>query len=69
MSSINVRNAVIEDAERLLEIYSYYVERTAITFEYCVPTLAEFQERMAFVGIWGFQSWHIVCFLILILMQ
>jgi len=46
MSSINVRNAVIEDAERLLEIYSYYVERTAITFEYCVPTLAEFQERM-----------------------
>lgn len=46
MSSINVRNAVIEDAERILEIYSYYVEHTAITFEYFVPTLVEFQNRM-----------------------
>ena len=41
-----VRDAGIEDARRLLEIYRYYVERTAISFEYDVPTLAEFQARI-----------------------
>lgn len=41
-----VRNATLEDARRILEIYSYYIERTAITFEYTVPTLEEFAERM-----------------------
>lgn len=43
---ITLRNAVIEDAARLLEIYSYYVENTAITFVYGTPSLDEFQERM-----------------------
>lgn len=42
----NVRNATLEDAARLLEIYTYYVRNTAITFEYEPPTLAEFQGRM-----------------------
>ena len=28
-----VRTATPDDAERLLEIYGYYVERTAISFE------------------------------------
>lgn len=42
-----VRNAVPADAARLLEIYSYYVEHTAVSFEYEAPTLAEFQARMA----------------------
>lgn len=46
MCAIAVRNARLEDAGRLLEIYSYYVENTAITFEYTVPTLSEFRERM-----------------------
>ena len=46
MKNAVIRNAVIADAERILEIYSYYVEHTAITFEYCVPTLSEFQNRM-----------------------
>ncbi|MBP0987743.1 MAG: GNAT family N-acetyltransferase, partial [Oscillospiraceae bacterium] len=41
-----IRNAEIEDAERILEIYAYYVKNTAITFEYEVPTLEEFRERM-----------------------
>lgn len=41
-----IRRASIEDSERLLEIYAYYVEKTAITFEYDVPTLDEFQNRM-----------------------
>lgn len=46
MSCIQIRNAVLEDAERILEIYAYYVENTAISFEYGVPTLTEFQNRM-----------------------
>ena len=41
-----VRDAVPEDAERLVEIYRHYVETTAITFEYDVPTVGEFRERM-----------------------
>lgn len=44
--TITIRNAEIEDAERLLEIYAYYVKNTAITFEYDVPTRAEFQNRI-----------------------
>lgn len=43
---VTVRNAALDDAERILEIYDYYVRNTAITFEYETPTLAEFQERM-----------------------
>ncbi len=41
-----IRSARNEDAERLLEIYSYYVENTAISFEYEVPSLDEFRNRM-----------------------
>lgn len=43
---IFVRDAALEDAERILEIYNYYVRNTAITFEYVTPTLEEFKERM-----------------------
>ena len=43
---ILVRDAKLEDAERILDIYAYYVENTAITFEYDVPTLMDFQKRM-----------------------
>lgn len=41
-----VREATLQDAERILEIYDYYVKNTAITFEYDTPSLAQFQERM-----------------------
>ena len=41
-----IRSANINDAKRLLEIYSYYVENTAITFEYDVPSLEEFSKRI-----------------------
>ena len=41
------REAAVEDAARLLEIYAYYVEKTAITFEYDVPSLEEFRQRIA----------------------
>lgn len=43
---IIIRDAVLEDAERILEIYDYYVKNTAISFEYDAPSLQEFQERM-----------------------
>ena len=45
MSDITVRNAALADAPRILEIYAYYVEHTVITFEYDVPSLAEFEDR------------------------
>ena len=43
---INVRDATLDDAEKILEIYDFYVKRTAITFEYDTPSLEEFRERM-----------------------
>lgn len=41
-----IRVAAIKDASEILAIYAPYVEKTAITFEYEVPTLEEFQGRM-----------------------
>ena len=43
---ILIREATPEDAPRLLEIYGYYVEKTAITFEYDVPSVEEFRDRI-----------------------
>ena len=43
---VKIRSAAVEDAKRLVEIYSYYVEKTAISFEYEVPSLEEFQTRI-----------------------
>lgn len=43
---MRIRSATKEDAERLLEIYVYYVESTAISFEYDVPSLDEFRNRI-----------------------
>lgn len=43
---IRIRVAAPEDAAQLLAIYAPYVERTAITFEYDVPTLEEFRGRI-----------------------
>ena len=44
---LGLRNATPADAGRMLEIYGWYVEHTAITFEYDVPTLGEFTQRIA----------------------
>ena len=41
-----IRSATPEDAERLAAIYAYYVEKTAISFEYAAPTATEFMERI-----------------------
>ena len=43
---IEIRTASVSDAEKLLEIYKPYVEKTAITFEYEVPSLEEFALRI-----------------------
>ena len=43
---VNIRNARIADARRILAIYDFYVKNTAITFEYDTPSLDEFKERM-----------------------
>ncbi len=44
---MTIRSARIDDTERLLEIYAYYVENTAVSFEYDVPSFGEFQARIA----------------------
>ena len=41
-----VRTATPGDAERLLEIYAWYVRHTAVTFDYDVPSLSDFKARM-----------------------
>ncbi len=44
---LSIRTARPKDAERLVAVYAPYVLNTAITFEYEVPTVAEFGTRMA----------------------
>lgn len=46
MSEPIIRSACVDDAERLVEIYSYYVEKTAVSFEYTTPSVDEFRSRM-----------------------
>jgi phosphinothricin acetyltransferase len=46
MNDILIRTAQVSDAEKLLEIYRPYVERTAISFEYEVPSVEEFARRI-----------------------
>lgn len=46
MSEIIIRSATIEDAAAILSIYSYYIENTAITMEYVVPTVEQFEGRI-----------------------
>lgn len=45
-NNIQIRTASSDDAKALLEIYTPYVEKTAITFEYDIPTLQEFENRI-----------------------
>lgn len=41
-----IRSALPDDAGRILEIYSYYIENTAITFEIDVPSPDELKKRI-----------------------
>ncbi len=43
---MKIRCAAPEDAGRLSEIYAYYVEKTAVSFEYAAPSPAEFARRI-----------------------
>ena len=43
---MKIRTASPRDGEALLKIYGPYVERTAITFEYRVPSVEEFSGRI-----------------------
>ena len=43
---ITIRTAILSDAQALLNIYAPYVEYTAITFEYDVPSVEEFASRI-----------------------
>ena len=45
-NDIQIRTADVNDAQELLEIYAPYVRKTAITFEYEVPSLKEFEKRI-----------------------
>jgi len=42
---MSIRLATVRDVKRLLEIYGPYIEKTAISFEYTVPTVEEFAQR------------------------
>lgn len=43
---IIIREVKLDDAPLLVEIYRYYVEKTAITYEYDVPSVTEFEDRI-----------------------
>ncbi len=46
MEQITIRKVQSDDAARLVEIYSYYVLNTAVSFEYVVPSVEEFTQRI-----------------------
>lgn len=41
-----IRDVKTGDSERLVEIYSHYVLNTAVSFEYEVPSVEEFRQRI-----------------------
>jgi len=42
-----IRLATEDDSDSLLEIYAPYITNTTYTFEYDIPTIMEFKERIA----------------------
>ena len=49
LGDIKIRMATEDDAAALLAIYAPYILKTGITFEYVVPTEAQFRERIRHV--------------------
>lgn len=43
---VQIRNVTLNDVQELLDIYSYYVLNTTITFEYETPSMDEFTQRI-----------------------
>ena len=46
MDKLNIRQVTIEDTKDILKIYEPYILNTPITFEYDVPSIKEFEERI-----------------------
>ena len=44
---LTIRPASLSDAQAIQAIYTPYVEKTAITFEYEVPSVQEFEKRIS----------------------
>ena len=47
MSPVRIRTATTDDAAAMLAVYAPYVRETAISFEYDVPSVEEFEGRLA----------------------
>ena len=47
MNPLTIRDATVGDSEAIWDIYAYYVENTAATFEIETPSLSEFAGRVA----------------------
>ena len=45
-TQLKIREATLDDAARLVEIYAPYITETSVSFEYDVPTVDEFRERI-----------------------
>ena len=45
-NELRIRDAEVDDAARLAEIYAQYVTDTAISFEYEAPSVEEFAHRI-----------------------
>lgn len=52
---MSIRMATVNDVPRILEIYGPYIENTAISFEYEIPSLEVFTQR--FLGITAQFPW------------
>ena len=52
---MSIRMATVKDVPRILEIYGPYIENTAISFEYEIPSLEAFTQR--FLGITAQFPW------------
>lgn len=45
-SEVKIRVADVNDVSALLDVYRYYVEQTAITYDYELPTVEEFTDKI-----------------------
>lgn len=46
MTKLVIEDVKIEDAKELLDIYAPYIEESAVSFEYEVPSVEEFENRI-----------------------
>ena len=49
-SNLRIREANVSDAKRLVEIYAPYVKDTAVSFEYKIPSVEEFEETIRHIA-------------------